>query len=113
MLEYRELDIALAALADPTRRVIVERLARGPASAGELAEPLPMSLSAVLQHVRVLEDGGLIETSKPGRTRICQLSPQRLREVEGWMHEQRTAWETRLERLGDALAGDQENNDDR
>lgn len=113
MLEYQDLDRSLAAVADPTRRAIVERLARGPASAGELAEPFPMSLSAVLQHVRVLEDAGLVVTSKPGRTRICQLSPQRLRQVEGWMHEQRAAWETRFDRLGDALAADQENGDDR
>lgn len=93
------------ALADPTRRAIVERLVRGPASVSDLAEPLDMSLSAVLQHLQVLVDGGLVVTEKAGRVRTCRIRPDTLRLAEGWLGRQRTDWEHRLDRLDRAVAG--------
>lgn len=99
------LDRILHALADPTRRAIVERLVRGPASVSELAGPLPMSLAAVVQHLNVLQDSGLVRSEKVGRVRTCQVEPAALRFAEDWVVRQRTAWENRLDRLGDHLAG--------
>lgn len=92
------------ALADPTRRVMVERLSRGPASVSELARPLDMSLSAVVQHLRVLEASGLVRSEKVGRVRTCSIEPAALRTVEQWIAERRVSWERRLDRLGDYLA---------
>jgi DNA-binding transcriptional ArsR family regulator len=92
------------ALADPTRRVMVERLSRGPASVSELARPLPISLPAVVQHLQVLEASGLVRSDKVGRVRTCRLEPAALRTVEQWIAERRTGWERRLDRLGDYLA---------
>ncbi|HEU5470665.1 MAG TPA: metalloregulator ArsR/SmtB family transcription factor [Actinophytocola sp.] len=100
------MDRVLHALADPTRRAIVERLARGPASVSELARPLPMSLAAVVQHLQVLEASGLVNSTKVGRVRTCRLEPAGLRAAEDWLHGQRTAWERGLDRLGDLLTGD-------
>jgi DNA-binding transcriptional ArsR family regulator len=97
------LDQVFRALADPTRRAMVERLVRGPATVGELARPLAMSLPAVLQHLQVLQDGGLVRTEKVGRTRTCHLEHEALRSAEGWLHRRRTDWETRLDRLDDLL----------
>lgn len=94
------------AIADPTRRAIVERLTRGPASVSELAKPLAISLAAVVQHLQLLESSGLVRTQKVGRVRTCQLDPAGLRAAEDWLHRQRTSWERRLDRLGDELAGD-------
>ncbi|MFI6346360.1 ArsR/SmtB family transcription factor [Streptomyces sp. NPDC050560] len=91
------------ALADPTRRAIVERLVRGPAAVKVLAEPLAMSLPAVMQHLRVLEGAGVIVTEKAGRVRSCRIEPAALREAEGWLGAQRTEWERRLDRLDDYL----------
>lgn len=104
--EGREEPIAqiLHALADPHRRAMVERLCRGPASVSELARPLPMSLPAVVQHLRVLETSGLVRSEKRGRVRTCQVELRALRPVERWMSERRTAWEHRLDRLGEYLA---------
>lgn len=99
-----DLDQMFQALADPSRRAIVARLSEGPASVGELAGPLPMSLAAVVQHVKVLEASGLIQTRKTGRVRICRLEPAALRRVDGWIGEQRAAWERRLDQLGIYLA---------
>lgn len=93
----------LAALADPTRRWIVERLGRGPASVTALAAPLPMSLPAVVQHLQVLERSGLVVSVKEGRIRTCRLDPERLRTVEDWIMDRRTTWERRLDRLGEML----------
>ena len=93
------------ALADPTRRGMVERLVRGPASVSELSRPLEMSLPAVLQHLQVLEASGLVRSEKAGRVRTCRIEPDALRAAEAWVTGQRTAWETRLDRLGDYLAG--------
>jgi DNA-binding transcriptional ArsR family regulator len=102
----RTLSGVLGALADPTRRAIVERLVAGPASVSELAGPLEMSLPAVMQHLQVLEAGGLITTHKVGRVRTCQIDPGGLRFAESWFAGQRTAWERRLDRLGEHLSTD-------
>ncbi len=98
------LDRTFQALADPTRRDLIERLVRGPATVSELAQPLAMSLPAVMQHLQVLEASGLIRSEKLGRTRTCQLEPDALRTAESWVVHQRTAWERRLDRLGGYLA---------
>jgi DNA-binding transcriptional ArsR family regulator len=98
-----ELDRIFQALADPTRRDIVERLTRAPASVSSLAEPLAMSLPAVMQHLQVLEACGLVRSEKVGRVRTCHIEPAGLRAAEGWLGRQRTAWEIRLDRLGDHL----------
>lgn len=98
------LDSLFHALADPTRRALVERLTRGPASVSALAQPLAMSLPAVLQHLQVLEASGLVCTEKVGRVRTCRLEPQALRTAEQWISERRTLWERRLDRLDAYLA---------
>lgn len=98
------LDLMFQALADPSRRVMVERLCRGPASVSELAAPLAMSLPAVVQHLQVLEASGLVRSEKTGRVRTCRIEPAALRSAEAWIHERRTLWETRLDRLGALLA---------
>src|ERR671912_2892248 len=92
------------ALADPTRRSIVERLSRGPASVSELAQPLDITLSAVVQHLQVLEASGLVRSQKVGRVRTCRIEPMALRRAEQWIAARRTSWEHRLDRLGDYLA---------
>ena len=102
--QTQDIDRVLGALADPTRRWIVERLGSGPASVTNLAAPLPMSLPAVLQHLQVLERSGLVVSSKVGRVRTCRLDADRLATVETWVSERRQAWERRLDRLGDVLA---------
>lgn len=83
---------------------MVERLCRGPASVSELAQPLAMSLAAVVQHVQVLEASGLVRTEKVGRVRTCRVEPSALRTAEDWITQRRTGWEHRLDRLGDVLA---------
>jgi DNA-binding transcriptional ArsR family regulator len=98
------LDHLFHALADPSRRSMVERLSRGPASVSELARPLAMSLPAVVQHLQVLEASGLIRSEKVGRVRTCHIEPRALRTAEGWIAERRTSWERRLDRLGEFLA---------
>jgi len=100
-----DLDRVFHALADPSRRVMVERLSAGPASVSELGRPLEISLAAVLQHVQVLEASGLIRTHKTGRTRTCSIEQAVLRSAESWIAERRTLWERRLDRLGDYLGG--------
>jgi DNA-binding transcriptional ArsR family regulator len=105
MLNYSPtLDRAFQALADPARRVMVERLSRGPASVSELAKPLAMSLPAVMQHLQVLEESGLVRSTKVGRVRTCRIEPKALRAAEQWIAARRTAWERRLDRLGEYLA---------
>ena len=98
------LDQMFHALADGTRRSMLERLGRGPATVSELAKPLDMSLPAVVQHLQVLEQSGLITTRKVGRVRTCQLEPGALQQVERWVEARRTEWERRLDRLGAYLA---------
>lgn len=100
----QRLDQIFQALADTTRREMVERLIRGPATVTELAKPFAMSLPAVMQHLRVLEACGLVRTEKIGRTRTCHIEPAALRTAESWLGGQRTAWERRLDRLGDHLS---------
>ena len=99
-----EVDRVIQALADPTRRQIVERLGRGPATVKQLAAPLPMSLAGVMQHLAVLERSGLVGTEKVGRVRTCHLEPERLGVVEDWIEARRRSWERRLDRLGEFLA---------
>jgi len=98
------LDRVFQALGDPSRRAIVAKLVVGPASVSQLAEPLPMSLPAVVQHLGVLESAGLVSTEKVGRVRTCRLEPEVLRRAEAWLGDQRTAWEDRLDRLGVELS---------
>ena len=94
------LDQMFQALADPTRRAIVERLSRGPASVSELARPLPMSLPAVVQHLQVLEQAGLVRTEKLGRVRTCSLDSGALSLAEQWINDRRLARNRQLDRLG-------------
>ncbi len=98
------LDLVFQALSDPSRRVMVERLSRGPASVSELARPLAMSLPAVVQHLQVLEASGLVRSEKVGRVRTCRIEPQAFEAAEQWIVERRASWERRLDRLGDYLA---------
>ncbi len=103
--KYREpVDMVFHALGDPTRRGIVDRLSRGPASVSELARPLAMSLPAVVQHLQVLEASGLVRSEKVGRVRTCHVEPAAMREAEHWMAQRRAEWERRLDRLGEYLA---------
>jgi DNA-binding transcriptional ArsR family regulator len=98
------LDHVFHALSDPARRGMVDRLSRGPASVKELAGPLAMSLPAVLQHLQVLEQSGLVRSEKTGRVRTCRIEPKALRTAEDWIARRRAHWERRLDRLGAFLA---------
>jgi DNA-binding transcriptional ArsR family regulator len=105
MLNQRPaLDRIFHALADPTRRAILERLTRREASVSELARPLDISLAAVVQHVQILEASGIIHTAKAGRVRTCRLLPQGLSAAEHWIAQRRGLWERRLDRLGEILS---------
>jgi DNA-binding transcriptional ArsR family regulator len=99
-------DEVFRALGDPTRRRMVERLGRGPLSVSQLAQPLDMTLSAVVQHLSVLESCGLVSSEKVGRTRTCTLEDAGLRLGADWFAGQRAAWERRLDRLGAVLTAD-------
>lgn len=101
--QYTALDRMFHALADPSRRAMVQRLARGPASVSELAAPLDMSLPAVVQHLQLLEASGLVRSEKLGRVRTCRIEPKALRRAEQWISERRALWERRLDRLGEYL----------
>jgi DNA-binding transcriptional ArsR family regulator len=98
------LDLLFRALADPTRRAVLERLGRGPASVGELARPSGMALPSFVEHLRVLEEGRLVRSTKTGRVRTYRLAPDPLREAEDWLARQRAHWERRLDRLDRYLA---------
>jgi DNA-binding transcriptional ArsR family regulator len=105
MLNYPpSLDRVFHALADPTRLAIVERLSRGSVSVSEIAEPLDMTLAAVVQHIQVLEQSGVISTRKQGRVRTCQLEPRALDIVNRWIAQRRSIWEHNLDRLGEVLS---------
>jgi DNA-binding transcriptional ArsR family regulator len=91
------------ALGDPTRRAIVDRLVQRPMSVSGLAEPLDVTLTAVVQHLQILEEARLVHTAKLGRVRTCSLRPEGFRDLEHWIRDHRTAWERRLDRLGDFL----------
>lgn len=108
MLNQSALDRVFQALADPTRRTIVERLSRGPASVSELAEPLEMSLPAVLQHLQLLEASGLVDSEKTGRVRTCRINRKTMQAAEQWIARRRAAWERRFDRLGAYLAEQEE-----
>ena len=97
------LDRVFQALSDPSRRAMVERLSRGPASVSELAQPLAMSLPAVMQHLQVLETSGLVRSEKVGRVRTCRIEPVPLQTAERWISERQSGWERRLDQLGDYL----------
>jgi DNA-binding transcriptional ArsR family regulator len=97
------IDRTFRALADPSRRLIVARLSRGAATVSELAEPLEMSLPAVMQHLDLLQDVDLVRTRKVGRVRTCTLEPAPLRAVERWIADHRATWESKLDRLGDVI----------
>lgn len=101
---FGELDLVFQALGDPTRRELVDRLAQGPASVSELAAPLPISMPAVLQHLRALEDCGLVRSEKVGRVRTCHLEPKMLNTAETWIQARKAIWERRLDRLAAFLA---------
>jgi len=92
------------ALADPTRRAIIERLSLGETSVSELAKPLQMSLPAVMQHLQVLETSGLVKSQKVGRVRTCRVDTEALTAAEQWINQRRATWERRLDRLGRYLA---------
>ena len=98
------LDVLFAALADPSRRSMIDRLSRGSASVSELAEPLEMSLPAVQQHLNVLESAGIVSTKKIGRVRSCTLEPDVLSPAQQWIADRRTLWANKLDRLGMFLA---------
>ena len=97
------IDRVFSALADPTRRSIVSRLSRGPASVSEIAAPLKMSLAAVVQHIQILEQSTVISTRKEGRVRTCRIEPKTLASVEDWLKDRRLMWEGQFDRLGEVL----------
>jgi len=104
MLNHPALDLVFAALSDPSRRTMVERLSRGPLSVSDLAQPLEMSLPAVMQHLQVLETSGLVRSQKSGRVRMCRIEPKALASAEGWFTKRRASWERRFDRLEAFLA---------
>lgn len=104
MLNESRLNHAFQALADPARRSMLARLSRGPASVSELAKPLPMSLPAVLQHLKALEDSGLVRTEKKGRIRTARMQGNAIAEAEQWLTDRRTEWEAQADRLENYLA---------
>jgi DNA-binding transcriptional ArsR family regulator len=97
-------DAVFHALGDPTRRAIVEKLSEGPISVSKLAEPLDITLAAVVQHLQVLEECGLVHTEKIGRVRTCGIEPAGLSVAQRWIDDRRSIWEQRFDRLGDLLA---------
>jgi DNA-binding transcriptional ArsR family regulator len=92
------------ALGDPTRRAIVERLSEAPISVSQLAEPLAITLAAVVQHLQILEESGLVRTEKTGRVRTCRIEPKGFSLMEKWIQDRKTTWERRFDRLGDFLS---------
>jgi DNA-binding transcriptional ArsR family regulator len=98
------IDVVFHALSDANRRAMIDRLLDGPASVSELARPLSISLPAVVQHLHVLEDSGVVRSRKVGRVRTCEIEPQTLSMAERWISERRALWEERLDRLGEFLA---------
>jgi DNA-binding transcriptional ArsR family regulator len=103
VVQYQQLDRTLAALADPTRRAVLERLGGGSRTITELAEPFEISLTGMKKHVRVLEEAGLVTTEKVGRSRLCSAGPRRLDDVQAWMDDYRRMLDERLDRFGALL----------
>jgi DNA-binding transcriptional ArsR family regulator len=108
MHKKANIDRVFHALGDPTRRAIVERLSHGPISVSRLAKPLAITLAAVIQHLQVLEESGLVHTEKVGRVRTCGIEPSGLSVAEQWIDDRRTMWDRRLDRLGELLAEEEE-----
>lgn len=98
-----DIDRVFHALGDPSRRAIMEKLSLGPISVSQLAEPLNITLAAVVQHLQVLEESGLVQTEKIGRVRTCRIEPAGLTVAEQWIGDRRSMWERRFDRLGDLL----------
>jgi DNA-binding transcriptional ArsR family regulator len=107
MLNNGAVDRVFHALAEPTRRAIVERLSAGPMSVSDLAQPFDVTLAAIVQHLQVLEDSGVVRTAKVGRVRTCRIEPRGLSVAERWISERRSLWERRFDRLGELLALDE------
>ena len=103
MVQYPPVDRTFAALGDPTRRGILERLGAGSATITELAEPFGISLTGMKKHVRVLEDAGLVTTEKVGRARVCSAGPRRLEDIQEWTQTYRRMLDGRLDRFGELL----------
>jgi DNA-binding transcriptional ArsR family regulator len=104
MSKKADIDRVFHALGDPTRRAILEKLSAGPMSVSRLTEPLGITLAAVVQHLQILEESGLVRTKKLGRVRTCRMAPAGLSVAEQWIGDRRSTWERRLDRLGDLLA---------
>lgn len=102
-----DIDRVFHALGDPTRRAILERLSEGPVSVSTLAEPLNVTLAAVVQHLQVLEKSGLVHTEKAGRVRTCRMEPKGFSVAERWIVDRRAVWERRFDRMGQMLAEDE------
>jgi DNA-binding transcriptional ArsR family regulator len=107
-----DIDRVFHALDDPTRRALIEKISEGPISVSQLAEPLHITLAAVVQHLQVLEESGLVHTEKIGRIRTCRIEPQGLSVVEKWIADRRSLWERRFDRLGELLAEEDEKEDE-
>jgi DNA-binding transcriptional ArsR family regulator len=103
-----DIDRVFHALGDPHRRAILERLTDGPASVSRLAEPLDITLAAVVQHLQILEESGLVKTQKSGRIRTCSIASTGFSVAAQWISDRRSSWESRLDLLGDLLAGTEE-----
>jgi DNA-binding transcriptional ArsR family regulator len=111
MVQYQKaqnIDRVAAAICDPTRRAIVERLARGPARISEIAEPFPMSLTGFCKHVRVLERAGLVRRTRRGRDNTLELTPEPLRDVTNWALKYEQFWNERLDRMAKFFAQQKE-----
>jgi DNA-binding transcriptional ArsR family regulator len=108
MLNNAAVDRVFHALAEPTRRALVERLSGGPLTVSDLAQPFDLTLAAIVQHLQVLEQSGLVRTEKVGRVRTCRLDSGGLSLAERWLSDRRTLWERRLDRLGDLLRTEDE-----
>jgi DNA-binding transcriptional ArsR family regulator len=98
-----DIDRIFQALGDPMRRTILEKLSQGPISVSKLAEPLGVTLAAVVQHLQILEEAQLVQTEKVGRVRTCRVEPAGLSAAEKWIRDRKSVWERRLDRLGDLL----------
>lgn len=103
-----DIDLVFHALGDPTRRAMVEKLSEGPLSVSRLATPLAITLTAVAQHLQILEESGLVQTEKVGRVRTCRLETAGLSAAQKWIGDRRSEWERRLDRLGELLAEENE-----
>jgi DNA-binding transcriptional ArsR family regulator len=106
MLNNAAVDRVFHALAEPMRRALVERLSGGPLSVSDLAQPFDVTLAAIVQHLQVLEESGIVRSEKVGRVRTCCLEPEGLKLAERWISERRSLWERRLDRLGELLSED-------